>query len=55
MGHPLGNLRQGGDKVVNLLDVDNKFYTRMTMGCLSPKVGQSLNILSYVDCVCLLV
>ena len=58
--HLLGNLRQGGDKIVNLLvlDVDNKFYTRMKMGCLSPKVGQSLNILSYVcgnqnnvDCV----
>ena len=31
MDHPLGSLRQGGDKVVNLLvlDVDNKFYTSL--------------------------
>lgn len=42
--HPLGNLRQGGDKVLNLLvvDVDSKLYMRMKMGFCPPKIKHTL-------------
>ena len=43
--HPQGNLRQGGDKVVNLLVLDvvmttykNENFVKLKMGCLSSKV-----------------